>query len=281
MNANSKAEAALTIRKWLLGAQEELRTAAIALPALESELLLAFSLDVDRTWLHTHSEETLPTTASHEADALLDKRIHRIPLAYLTGTKEFYGRSFFVTTDVLIPRPESETLIDLAKQYHLQGRLLDVGAGSGALGLTLALELPASLTLSDISHEALKVARKNAVRLNVKPVRYVHSDLLAHWLAHDKPTPFDAIVANLPYVDETWKRSPETDHEPTVALFADNHGLKLIYDLLEQIPKVLRIGGYALLEADPVQHEAIIARGQQNGLVLETVRDYIIVLKKS
>lgn len=281
MNANSKPKAPLTIRKWLDATCEEFQVAGIPTPRLDAELLLSFVLSVNRTWLHAHSDETLPTTAARRATQMSARRAKRIPLSYLTGTREFYGRQFIVNSDVLIPRPESETLIDLAKEYHLKGRVLDVGCGSGALGLTLALELPISLTVSDISHKALAVARKNARTLAVTPVRYVHSDLLAHWLSHARPTPFDAIVANLPYVDEQWERSPETDHEPALALFADDHGLKLIYTLLEQIPLMLRPDGYAMLEADPEQHEHIIAHATQNGLELETVRDYIVMLRKA
>ena len=280
MNENSKPKAPLTIRKWLEAAHDELDAAGIQSSRLDAELLLAYALDVDRTWLHAHSDDTLPPAIARRATKLSARRARRIPLSYLTGTREFYGRSFIVNSDVLIPRPESETLIDLSKSYKLTGRLLDVGCGSGALGLTLARELPISLTLSDISHTALAVARRNARALGVTPVRYVHSDLLAHWLSHAKPKPFDAIVANLPYVDESWERSPETDHEPALALFAGHHGLDLIYTLLEQIPRVLKPGGYVLLEADPEQHARIVARATQNSLRLETVREYIVVLTK-
>lgn len=280
MNANSKAKAPLTIHKWVASAREDLRAAHVPTPDLDAELILAFALDVDRTWLHAHSEDTLPASIIRKADALLSKRTHRIPLAYLTGTKEFYGRDFIVTPDVLIPRPESETLIELVKKYHISGRLLDVGCGSGALGLTLALELPISLTLSDISHKALEIARKNAQALGAKPVQYIHSDLLDHWLSHEHPTSFDAIVANLPYVDKSWERSPETDHEPALALFADARGLALINRLIAQTPKLLASGGYLLLEADPEQHDAIITEAKKSGLAHETTQDYIVVLKR-
>ncbi len=281
MNVSSKAKAPQIIREWLSGATEELQAADVPTPRLDSELILAYTLDVDRTWLHAHSEDMIPIVTAHKADALLRQRTKRTPLSYLTGKKEFYGRQFIVNSDVLIPRPESETLIDLAKKYKLTGRLLDVGCGSGALGLTLALECSISLTLSDISYKALQVARKNAKSLGVSPVRYNHSDLLGHWLSHQKPKPFDAIIANLPYVDKSWERSPETDHEPSLALFAEDHGLRLINRLIVQATKLLKKGGYLLLEADPEQHDAIINYAKKSGLVLETTQDYIVVLRQT
>lgn len=280
MNVNSKAKAPLTIHNWVLAAKAELRTALVPTPELDAELILAFALDVDRTWLHAHGEDAPPLSVIKKADILLAKRIHRVPLAYLTGTKEFYGREFTVTPDVLIPRPESETLIELAKKHHLSGRILDVGCGSGALGLTLALELPVSLTLSDISYKALDIARKNAKALSVSPVRYVHSDLLDHWLSHQRPKPFDAIVANLPYVDKSWERSPETNHEPALALFADARGLALINRLITQTSSLLKKDGYLLLEADPEQHSSIIAEAKKSGLAHETTQDYIVAFKR-
>lgn len=260
-----------TIDDWLDGATDQLVKANIPSARLDAELMLCHMLGVDRPWLIAHADDSLTMSALSQrggerrgglkqyGEELVLKRLKRQPLAYLFGKKEFYGREFLVTKDVLIPRPETEVLIDLAKKHELTGRLLDVGTGSGVLGLTLWHELAdIDLTLSDISPKALEVAKKNTKKLRVKPVRYVESDLLEHWLTHEQPKPFDVIVANLPYVDRSWERSPETEHEPGIALFARDGGLELIKLLLNQAPQLLSPGGYLLLESDPEQQNDII-----------------------
>lgn len=278
MSANSKPAPPITLHKWLVRAAGELAAANIPTSRLDAEILLAHVLETGRSWLHAHGDEVLDHKVEKRATKLLNQRIQRIPIAYLTGHKEFYGRDFIVTPDVLIPRPETETLIELAKELHLGGQLLDVGTGSGCIGLTLALENGCAPTLSDVSPAALAVTRQNAETLKINAT-LIESNLLNHWLTREVP-PFDIITANLPYVDRAWERSKETDHEPVLALFADDHGLALIFQLITQTPRVLRSGGFLLLEADPEQHPAIIDYAQQNGLVPETVRDYIIALRK-
>ena len=125
-----------------------------------------------------------------------------------------------------------------------------------------------------------RLARKNARTLGAKPLRYVQSDLLTHWLSHDHPKQFDMIVANLPYVNPSWQRSPETDHEPALALFADDDGLSLIKKCIRQSRKILSDDGYLLLEADPCQHEAIVTYGKDNGFRMIKARDYAVVLQR-
>lgn len=260
---------------------------------LDAELLLAHILEVDRSWLHAHGDETLQGGTLKTANELIARRLAREPIAYITGHKEFFGRDFIVAPDVLIPRPESETIIELLKALRAntlkskpakspsvkeQIFLIDVGTGSGCLGITAKLELPElDVTLSDVSPAALVIARQNAERLGAD-IRLIESDLLSNFQFPISNLYF--ILANLPYVDQLWERSPETDHEPALALFADGHGLALIYKLLSQAPAVLAPGGYILLEADPEQHATIIAHAVQHGLHLESVRDYIIVLQR-
>lgn len=275
MNENSKQPASTTINDWLRLAVTRLTEAGIPSARLDAELILSHVLHKERAWLLAHDEEAFADpTLRHHANTLLTKRLHRMPLAYLLGTKEFYGREFIVTRDVLIPRPESETLIELAKKYKLSGKIIDVGTGSGCLGITLALETGSDVTASDVSEDALEIAMTNAARYGVRATFGV-SHLLSRWKGYT----FDAIVANLPYVDETWDRSPETNYEPTMALFADDDGLSLIKRLIEQAPGALIPGGFLLLEADPSQHDDIIKTGAAHGLRFVETKDYIVVLQ--
>ncbi len=247
----------MTIEQWLAKATKKLHDSPSA--QLDAQLLMMHVLDMPKTWLFAHGNEVIEEKQLHESETLLKRRLEHEPVAYLTGHREFYGRTFIVTPAVLVPRPETEDMVELAKKHGLSGRLLDVGTGSGCVGLTLARETSSRLTVCDISENALDVARKNAKRLGVKPVRFVKSDLLAHWLSHSRPKLFDVIAANLPYVDASWNdTSPELKHEPDVALYADDRGVALIKTLIDQAPRLLSKQGYLLLEADPSQHAEII-----------------------
>ena len=244
---------------------------------LDAELILAHTLRQSRTWLHAHGEDEIDQRRLEIANARLDLRKERVPLAYILGYKEFYGRQFKVTPAVLIPRPESEEIIESLKKYwgEKPGKLVDIGTGSGCLGITAKLELPLDVTLADISRHALTVAEENAATLGAE-VTVQQSNLL-----EDVPGIFDIIVANLPYVDTTWKRSPETNHEPALALFADDKGMAIIKRLLDQVRIRLKVGGLLLLEADPAQHGELAAHAKNRGLTQTAVHDYCIVFTKS
>lgn len=201
--------------------------------------------------------------------------------------QDFYGRDFDVNKNVLIPRPESEMIIDavlnLAGKPYLPGvapnaaeirddiTIVDVGVGSGCLAITLKLELPrATVVGCDISEEALAVARRNAAKFGAE-VELVQSDLLENIKC--KP---DIIVANLPYVNEEWEW---LDHEtlarePRLALFAENKGLAVIFRLIAELPKSAR---FVILEADPCQHADIAEYAKKHGLVLKGVRGFVLV----
>lgn len=278
MNASSKPPAQ-TISSWLANTTKEFTQAGIKTARLDAEVLLSHCFGVPRTWLHAHADDTIKHAALAHADELRIRRQVREPIAYLIGHKEFYSHDFIVTPSVLVPRPESETMIDLLMTLPAQKKatLVDVGTGSGCLGISAKLALPQlNVTLTDISPDALNIASQNATALGAN-VNILESDLLSNSYLQS----FHFILANLPYVVQEWDTPPELDHEPELALYAEDSGLRLINKLLDQAPSHLEIDGYVLLEADPEQHEAIVTRGQQNGLVLETVRDYIVVLKKS
>ncbi|MDR2063546.1 MAG: peptide chain release factor N(5)-glutamine methyltransferase [Candidatus Nomurabacteria bacterium] len=244
----------MTAETWLKSATLKLQIAGIPSAKLDAELILAHTANLPRESLHAHLDRHLPSSAVTTANKLLSRREQREPLAYLTGHKEFYGRDFIVNRDVLIPRPESEEIIDIAKILApTQATIVDVGTGSGCLGVTLKLELPsAQVTLSDISERALKVARRNAKNL-AAAVKVQKSDLLKNL-----PQPVDIIVANLPYLDKSWSVSPETRHEPPAALFASQSGEQPNRALLSAAPAHLKKQGRLILEADPKSHASLI-----------------------
>lgn len=273
------------VSQWLDSARQQLEAAGIPSARLDAEIILAHTVRKSRTYLHAHGDEHLSARLREIADARLDLRLDRTPVAYIIGHKEFYGRLFKVTPATLIPRPESEAMIDILKEiYPTQTsllpakapRLIDIGTGSGCLGITAKLELPSlDVTLMDISRHALNVATINAKRLQAE-VTPLTGNLLANY-----PLSADYILANLPYVDPTWERSPETNHEPKLALFAEDEGLSLIKTLINQTKTSLAPGGYLLLEADPRQHAAITAYAKNHDLRVIERRDFIICLQKN
>jgi len=254
----------MTICEWL-------KNAAQKIDRLDAELILMHFLQApDRSYLVSHSDEELMDTTA--IDIYVARRAEGEPLAYILGYREFYGRRFFVTPDVLIPRPETETIIDIVKGLK-PATILDVGTGSGCIAITCALETDAQVDAVDISDDALRIAQKNAAHHGAK-VNFHKSDLLSNFT----PEPDTLIIANLPYVDASWDwlDHQSLDHEPSLALYAEQGGLELIYKLIDQHPS--NTAGL-ILEADPCQHEAIINYATKNSLKLEKQQGYIIFLR--
>jgi release factor glutamine methyltransferase len=270
------------INEWLKDATQKLESAGIKSARLDAEIILAHTLRKPRTYIHSHDKDTISSRHAEIADARLALRLDRVPIAYIIGHKEFYGRRFNVTSATLIPRPESETLIEMLNELVPSTRqlikdtvhLVDVGTGSGCLGITAKLENPEiTVTLLDISRHALNVAEKNASELNAD-VSIIKSDLLEQY-----PHRANFIIANLPYVDPAWEVSLETAYEPQQALFANDSGLNLIKQLLEQSPNYIVDQGYILLEADPRQHKDIISYANKYGFRLLKTDNFCIAMQ--
>ena len=267
-----------TISFWLKNAAKSLKDAGISSARLDAELILANTLRKNRTYLHAHLDEEIDPRRVDIANARLDLRLDRVPMAYILGYKEFYGRKFTVSPAVLVPRPESEDMISLfldATAGEIEQKvLIDVGTGSGCLGITAALERTnISVILSDISKDALRIAEKNADEHHAR-VKIQQQSLLNGQLK-----PVDYIFANLPYVDKDWEVSPELQYEPKIALFTEDGGLKLILELIRQAPRCLTPNGQLFIEADPIQHERIIQAAAKQNFKLVTIQRYIIVLR--
>ncbi len=274
----------MTIEEWLKDASKELEGAGIPSARLDAELILSHTLREPRTYLHAHGDQTLDGRQEDIANARIELRLGHTPVAYIIGHKEFYGRRFKTTPAALIPRPESEAFIEALKSIMPADlplvkdnkRLVDVGTGTGILGITAKLEYPdLDVTLIDISQHALNLAKQNAQLLGVD-VQIIKNDLL-----RDYGLPIDIIVANLPYVDRSWDVSPETHAEPEIALYANDDGLALIRQLINQAAQLLRHGGSILLEADERQHAAIIQMASEYKLKHTESFGLIVCFQKS
>lgn len=267
----------MIITTWLREATRQLKEAGVTSARLDAELILANTLRKPRTYLHAHADEPIDPWRHDIADARLSLRLDRVPMAYILGYKEFYGRKFIVTPAVLVPRPESEEIITLfmeLNQHKKSGNLIDIGTGSGCLGIIAKLERPEMhVTLSDISTPALIIAKKNAEALHVDVFIQKQSLLTGNMQK------FDYILANLPYVDKDWETSPEVRHEPSKALYAQRGGMALIESLLQQAPHHMIHGGVLILEADPVQHSTIITQAEELGFVHLKTRHYAVALQ--
>jgi release factor glutamine methyltransferase len=249
-----------TIGEALRCAVRRLTQAEISEPRAAAEVLLADLLSLPRWQLHLEHDRMLDAPLLTCYGKRLARRQSGEPVQYITGRQEFWSLEFEVNADVLIPRPESELLVEqgvrLARQWHmLQAqqalRLLDVGTGSGNLAISLAHELPQSTVWGiDRSFAALRVAQHNAQRLGVsRQVRWVCGDLLAP--LHARAPRFALCVSNLPYVTlDEWRRLPREiqAYEPTAALVGGDDGLALIRRLIAASPQVLAPGGSLLLE---------------------------------
>ncbi len=237
----------LDIRTALQQGTKLLEESAISAPRLTAEVLLSHALKRERSYFYAHPEEELSGVAWIHYGRYLHERLQGKPTQYITGRQEFYGREFLVSPDVLIPRPETEHLVEAAiKRISPGNTVLDVGTGSGAIAISLALETQARLIACDLSLLAIQVAIGNAGRLGAS-VEWLASDLLTAMRSRS----VDVLVSNPPYVpsvDEAGLQREVRDWEPHLALFAGPNGMDVYERLIQQSSQVLRPGGWLLLE---------------------------------
>ncbi len=239
----------MTLQTALTQGTEILQKAAISVPRLTAEVLLCHALHCERAYLYAHGADELTELAWIHYGRYLNERLKGKPTQYITHRQEFFGRDFHVNADVLIPRPETEHLVEAAVG-HLKGRpdarTLDVGTGSGAIAISVALESGRSVLASDISVAALAVAERNRKTHNA-PVHFFAADLIDAVEANS----IDLLISNPPYVpaaDMANMQSEVRDWEPHIALFAGDSGFEIYRRLISGAESVVRPGGRLLME---------------------------------
>jgi release factor glutamine methyltransferase len=259
----------MQLRDALSEAVEMLERNDVGSPRMNAEVLLMLTLNCDRTFLFGHPERELSEDEETRYASYIRERARGVPSQYITGHQEFWGLDFIVTPAVLIPRPETEHIVEVVKELaglmEFSGRrpkLIDVGTGSGAIAIALAKELPAAEVMAvDLSAEALEVTKLNAVRLEVADrVRIAKSDVMAEV---ERNGSFDFVASNPPYValSEADKvQDVVKKFEPKMAVFAGEHGFDVIDRLIPQAHEALRPGGYLVMEIGYSMSQATMDR---------------------
>jgi release factor glutamine methyltransferase len=249
-----------TIAAALSAATSRIGASGSSTPRLDAELLMSAVLDGNRTQLYTRLQEPLDADRIAGFDRLVEQRIGGAPIAYLTGTREFMGLAFAVSPAVLVPRPETEHLVEWALAWlrdRTEATVVDVGTGAGGIAVAVARLAPAGsikrIIATDLSLEALAVACDNVQTLAPGQVELVHGDLLEPLTG-----PLDLVLANLPYLTPAQiQQSPSIAAEPMVALVGGEDGLELIRRFIADLPRVLAPRGAVAMEVDPSQVEAV------------------------
>ncbi len=231
-------------------------------PTLDARLLLTTSLGCSQAWLISHSDDSIEETQLSVFNELLDRRIQGEPVAYLLGYKHFWKDCFKVTQDTLVPRPETELLIEIAlNKFDQSPRVVaDLGTGSGAIAISLARERPQwDLLGIDLSEKALAIARENGRK--TQNLSWVRAD----WGESLQPESLDLLVCNPPYIAEDDRHLEQLGHEPSSALVSANHGLKDLYRIIAIARIILKPNAHLLLEHGHQQQDDVCACLKDNG----------------
>ncbi|MEO6761830.1 MAG: HemK/PrmC family methyltransferase [Candidatus Saccharimonadales bacterium] len=264
----------MNVSEWLKISETKLTNASISTPRLDCLVLLEDETDKDRGWLLAHPEFILSSAQENSLNTKITQRLKHVPLAYIRGFTEFYGRQFIITPAVLEPRPESETMIEMllslpnvkTKPY----RIADVGTGSGALGITAKLELPnLEVDLLEIDKRAILVTQKNVIKFATN-VNTLISDLL------DKSSKdYDILLCNLPYVPDDFRINSAAMNEPRLAIFGGPDGLDIYRRMFSQINISPKKPMYILCESMPPQHITLESIARSSYYELIQTSDFI------
>lgn len=272
----------LTIHEWLIENTVRLKNVGIESARLDCLLLLEYALNVSREWLIANDDKIISEPRQEQLNVFITQREKRMPLAYIIGSKEFYGREFLVNEDILIPRPESEAIIDLAikaSAIYKPNTIIDVGTGSGCLAITLKKELKnIHVTGIDVSLNALKIAKKNATK-HKADIQWRHFDIISKGIPVLPKTRPYILVVNLPYVPNNMISSPEITKEPNLALFSGDDGLDHYRTLWRSIDNASHKPALVITESLLEQHDSLQKLALESGYHLLDVDVLVQVFK--
>jgi len=262
-----------TVSAYIKAATKQLDDAAIPTARLDCLVLLEDELGKDRAWILAHPDHLVPAESLARLAEKMALRVNHVPIAYIRGKSEFYGRKFIVSNYTLVPRPETETMVELIKKLALEAdtEFLDVGTGSGCIAISMALEVPnLRIHACDIDERCLEIARANARNLHAN-IDFIQSDLLSNIDS------YDIIGTNLPYVPDDFHINVAASHEPRLALYGGSDGLDLYRKLFQQITDKSQRPIYILTESLPFQHETLVKIAKAAGFTLLETDDFIQV----
>ena len=265
----------MKIANWLTANTKKLQDAQIPTPRLDCLVLLQDLLGKNKAFIISHPEIELESQQLNSLDRSIKIRANHTPLSYIRGKTEFYGREFIVNKNVLEPRPESETIIDVLKSIEPSSIIIDVGTGSGALAITANLELATPNIIGvDIDDQCLKIATENSKKLEAN-VTFRNSNLLSSISKEELKNAI--LLANLPYVPDSHRLNQAAQNEPKLAIFGGTDGLDLYRSLFEQIKSLNSYPNFIITESLPYQHNSLEEIANTYGFNLVKADDFIQV----